>query len=169
MIIRLKQNFVLKKKYVINQKEIEVKEISVYLPEPIIKDQEAIWKAKGINYSFDKESNEWLNVILGFIPWVIIIAVWLLIMRRMQGSAGGTRGIFSFGKSKAKLITQSGHKVTFKDVAGADEAKMELQEIIEFLKEPTKFQKLGGKIPRGVLLLGPPGTGKTLISTSSCR
>src|SRR3989337_1163483 len=151
-------------KIIINKKEVSVKEISVYLPEPIIRDQEAIWKMKGINYSFDKESNEWLNVILGFIPWVIIIAVWLLIMRRMQGSTGGTRGIFSFGKSKAKLITQSGSRVTFKDVAGADEANMELQEIIEFLKEPTKFQKLGGKIPRGVLLLGPPGTGKTLLA-----
>jgi len=151
-------------KIVINKKEVSVKEISVYLPEPMIKDQEAIWKMKGINYSFDKESNEWLNIILGFVPWVIIIAVWLLIMRRMQGSTGGTRGIFSFGKSKAKLITQSGTRVTFKDVAGADEAKMELQEIIEFLKEPTKFQKLGGKIPRGVLLLGPPGTGKTLMA-----
>jgi cell division protease FtsH len=151
-------------KIIINNKEVPVREISVYLPEPIIKDQETIWKQKRINYSFDKESNEWLNVILGFIPWVIIIAVWLFIMRRMQGSAGGTRGIFSFGKSKAKLITQSGLKVTFKDVAGADEAKLELQEIIEFLKEPTKFQKLGGKIPRGVLLLGPPGTGKTLLA-----
>ncbi len=151
-------------KIIINKKEVSVKEISVYLPEPIVKDQEAIWKQKGINYSFDKESNEWLNIILGFVPWVIIIAVWLLIMRRMQGSAGGTRGIFSFGKSKAKLITQSGLRVTFKDVAGADEAKLELQEIIEFLKEPTKFQKLGGKIPRGVLLLGPPGTGKTLLA-----
>ena len=151
-------------KIIINKKEVSVKEISVYLPEPMIKDQEAIWKMKGINYSFDKESNEWLNIILGFIPWVIIIAVWLFIMRRMQGSTGGTRGIFSFGKSKAKLITQSGTRVTFKDVAGADEAKMELQEIIEFLKEPTKFQKLGGKIPRGVLLLGPPGTGKTLMA-----
>jgi cell division protease FtsH len=85
-------------------------------------------------------------------------------MRRMQGQGGGSRGIFSFGKSKAKLITPSSTRVTFKDVAGTDEAKMELQEIIEFLKEPTKFQKLGGKIPRGVLLLGPPGTGKTLLA-----
>lgn len=151
-------------KVMINKKEADVKEISVYLPEAVIKDQVAIWKAKGINYTFEKESNEWLNIILGFVPWIIIIAVWLLIMRRMQGSTGGTRGIFSFGKSKAKLITQSGLKVTFKDVAGADEAKLELQEIIEFLKEPTKFQKLGGKIPRGVLLLGPPGTGKTLLA-----
>jgi cell division protease FtsH len=110
-----------------------------------------------------------LNILVGFLPWIIIIAVWIIIMRRMQGQAGGTRGIFSFGKSKAKLITQSGSKITFKDVAGADEAKIELQEIIEFLKEPTKFQKLGGKIPKGVLLLGPPGTGKTLISKCSCR
>jgi len=149
---------------VINNKEQRISQFSVYLPEPIIKDQEAIWKEKGIDYSFDKESNEWLNVIVSFVPWIIIIAVWIFIMRRMQGTGGGTRGIFSFGKSKAKLITQSGAKITFKDVAGADEAKVELQEVIEFLKEPTKFQKLGGKIPKGVLLLGPPGTGKTLLA-----
>ncbi|MGB8320986.1 MAG: ATP-dependent zinc metalloprotease FtsH [Ignavibacteriaceae bacterium] len=148
----------------INNRQQKVKQISVYLPEPIIKDQEAVWKSKNINFTFDKESNEWLNILLGFIPWIIIIGVWILIMRRMQGAGGGTRGIFSFGKSKAKLITQSGQKITFRDVAGADEAKMELHEVIEFLKEPTKFQKLGGKIPRGVLLLGPPGTGKTLLA-----
>jgi cell division protease FtsH len=148
----------------IDGQERPVKEISVYLPEPMIKEQEEIWRAKGIDYSFDKESSEWLNVLISFIPWILIIAVWIIIMRRMQGSSGGTRGIFSFGKSKAKLITQSGVKITFKDVAGADEAKVELHEIIEFLKEPSKFQKLGGKIPRGVLLLGPPGTGKTLLA-----
>ena len=101
---------------------------------------------------------------VSFLPWIAIIAVWIIVMRRMQGGAGGTRGIFSFGKSKAKLIPQSAQKITFRDVAGADEAKMELHEIIEFLKEPGKFQKLGGKIPRGVLLLGPPGTGKTLLA-----
>ncbi len=148
----------------VNNKPQSVKFISVYLPEPVIKEQEAIWKSKNINYSFDKDSNEWLNVLIGFLPWIIIIAVWIIIMRRMQGGSGGTRGIFSFGKSKAKLITQSGQRITFRDVAGADEAKLELHEIIEFLKEPTKFQKLGGKIPRGVLLLGPPGTGKTLLA-----
>jgi cell division protease FtsH len=148
----------------INNKEIKVRQISVYLPEPIIKDQEEIWKARNIDYSFDKQSNEWLNVLIGIIPWILIIAIWIIFMRRMQGGAGGSRGIFSFGKSKAKLIGQSSNKVTFKDVAGADEAKLELQEIIEFLKEPTKFQKLGGKIPRGVLMLGPPGTGKTLLA-----
>lgn len=148
----------------IDGKPTKVDAISVYIPEPIIKDQEAIWRQKGIVYTFDKESNEWLNIIVGFLPWILIIAVWVIIMRRMQGQGGGSRGIFSFGKSKAKLITQSGQKVTFKDVAGADEAKVELQEVIEFLKEPSKFQKLGGKIPKGVLLLGPPGTGKTLLA-----
>lgn len=148
----------------IKGKSVSVKAISVYIPEPMIRDQEAVWKEKGIQYSFDKESNEWLNILIGFLPWVLIIAVWVIIMRRMQGQGGGSKGIFSFGKSKAKLITPSSKRVTFKDVAGTDEAKMELQEIIEFLKEPSKFQKLGGKIPRGVLLLGPPGTGKTLLA-----
>lgn len=140
------------------------KAISVYIPEPIIKEQEAKWRELGIQYTFEKDSTEWLNIIIGFLPWILIIAIWIVIMRRMQGQGGGTRGIFSFGKSKAKLITPSNKRVTFKDVAGADEAKLELQEIIEFLKEPSKFQKLGGKIPRGVLLLGPPGTGKTLLA-----
>jgi len=148
----------------INGTATSVKAISVYIPEPIIRDEETLWKEKGITYSFDKQSNEWLNILLGFLPWLLIIAVWIIIMRRMQGQGGGSRGIFSFGKSKAKLINQSGQKITFRDVAGTDEAKVELQEIIEFLKEPTKFQKLGGKIPRGVLLLGPPGTGKTLLA-----
>ncbi len=148
----------------VDGKDVSVKYISVYMPEPIIKEQETLWQQKNINYTFDKESNEWMQILLGLLPWILIIAVWIVIMRRMQGTGGGTRGIFSFGKSKAKLITQSAQRITFRDVAGADEAKLELNEIIEFLKEPTKFQKLGGKIPRGVLLLGPPGTGKTLLA-----
>jgi cell division protease FtsH len=148
----------------INDRIVHIRNFTVFIPETLLKDQEAIWKSKAIKYSFSKESNEWLNILLSFIPWILIIAVWVFIMRRMQAGAGGTRGIFNFGKSKAKLISESATKVTFKDVAGADEAKLELEEIIEFLKEPTKFQKLGGKIPRGVLLLGPPGTGKTLLA-----
>jgi cell division protease FtsH len=151
-------------KITINNKPVDVKAISVFIPEPVLKEQEEIWRAKGIDYTFEKKSSEWINYLFGFLPWILIIAIWIIIMRRMQGQGGGSRGIFSFGKSKAKLISPSGKRVTFKDVAGADEAKMELQEIIEFLKEPTKFQKLGGKIPRGVLLLGPPGTGKTLLA-----
>lgn len=148
----------------VGTRTFQTKNISVYIPEPIIKEQEAKWRELGIQYTFEKDSTEWLNIIIGFLPWILIIAIWIIIMRRMQGQGGGTRGIFSFGKSKAKLITPSNKRVTFKDVAGADEAKLELQEIIEFLKEPSKFQKLGGKIPRGVLLLGPPGTGKTLLA-----
>ncbi len=96
-------------------------------------------------------------------PFVLIIGFYFLFMRQMQGAAG-PKGLFSFGKSRAKLNTDERPKVTFSDVAGADEAKEELQEIIEFLKEPGKFQKLGGKIPKGALLLGPPGTGKTLLA-----
>jgi cell division protease FtsH len=94
-------------------------------------------------------------------PLVLLVAIWFVIMRQMQ--AGGNKAL-SFGKSRAKLLTPTQKKVTFKDVAGVEEAKVELQEIIEFLKDPQKFQKLGGKIPKGVLLIGPPGTGKTLLA-----
>jgi cell division protease FtsH len=103
------------------------------------------------------------SILITLGPWLLIIFVWLFFLRQMQG-ASGPKGLFSFGKSKAKLLTDERPKVTFNDVAGADEAKEELQEIIEFLKEPAKFQKLGGKIPKGALLLGPPGTGKTLLA-----
>ncbi len=123
------------------------------------------WTESGIQFSIEKDDGGWLTPLLGALPWILIIAFWIIIMRRMQsGGAGGSKNIFSFGKSKAKLLSETGTKVTFQDVAGADEAKEELSEIIEFLKTPAKFQKLGGKIPRGVLLLGPPGTGKTLLA-----
>lgn len=120
------------------------------------------WNDRGVRFTITKEDNTWMNALLSALPWVLLLVVWLIIMRRMQGM--GTKGIFSFGKSRAKTMTEGAPKVTFQDVAGADEAKVELQEIIEFLREPSKFQRLGGKIPRGVLLLGPPGTGKTLLA-----
>ncbi|MBM4168598.1 MAG: ATP-dependent metallopeptidase FtsH/Yme1/Tma family protein [Ignavibacteria bacterium] len=122
------------------------------------------WNAKGLKFTISKEDNTWFNALISFLPWILLIAVWVFLFRRMQAGSGGTKGLFSFGKSRAKLLTEGGIKVTFKDVAGADEAKVELQEIIEFLKDAAKFQRLGGKIPRGVLLLGPPGTGKTLLA-----
>jgi len=153
-----------KQKRLINGTYVDIKTFSTTLVEPVIQDQVKIWNEKNIKYTFVKESNEWMTVLLGLLPWILIIAAWMFIFRRMQAGGGGTRGIFNFGKSKAKLISESAIKVTFKDVAGADEAKQELEEIIEFLREPSKFQKLGGKIPRGVLLLGPPGTGKTLLA-----
>ena len=108
------------------------------------------------------EQNNWFYVLLSSgLPILLFIGFWIFIMRQMQ--AGGNRAL-SFGKSRAKLSTNQQKKVTFEDVAGVEEAKEELQEIIEFLREPQKFQKLGGRIPKGVLLLGPPGTGKTLLA-----
>jgi cell division protease FtsH len=103
----------------------------------------------------------WASMLIAWAPFVLLIAFWIFFMRQMQ--SGGNRAL-SFGKSRAKLLASQQKKVTFKDVAGVDEAKEELQEIIEFLREPQKFQKLGGRIPKGVLLMGPPGTGKTLLA-----
>ncbi len=123
------------------------------------------WIARGIEVTFEEKDSLWTQTLIGFLPWILIIGVWLFFMRRMQaGAGGGQKGLFSFGKSRAKMINENSIRVNFSDVAGADEAKYELQEVIEFLKEPDKFQRLGGKIPRGVLLLGPPGTGKTLLA-----
>jgi cell division protease FtsH len=122
------------------------------------------WSDQGVRFNVVKEDSTWTSLLISTLPWVLLFGIWVIIIRRMQAGAGGTKGLFSFGKSRAKVLTEGMTKVTFVDVAGADEAKVELQEIIEFLKEPSKFQRLGGKIPRGVLLLGPPGTGKTLLA-----
>jgi len=102
-----------------------------------------------------------LGVLLSWFPMLLLIGVWIFFMRQMQGGRGGAMG---FGRSKAKLISDSKKKVTFADVAGVDEAKEEVQEVVEFLKDPRKFMRLGGKIPKGALLIGPPGTGKTLLA-----
>ncbi len=128
-------------------------------------EMQAVWVSRGIEVTFEEKDSQWTQMLISFLPWILIIAVWLFFMRRMQaGAGGGPKGLFSFGKSRAKMVSENAIRVTFSDVAGADEAKYELQEVIEFLKEPGKFQRLGGKIPRGVLLLGPPGTGKTLLA-----
>ena len=116
----------------------------------------------GVNVEIkDSSSGNWVSILINLSPFIVIFAFWIFMMRQMQ--SGGNKAL-SFGKSRARLHSTQQKKVTFKDVAGVEEAKEELQEIIEFLREPQKFQKLGGRIPKGVLLIGPPGTGKTLLA-----
>src|SRR5205809_1083043 len=119
-------------------------------------------RAKKVVINIERDTTPaWANMLISWAPFLLLIGFWVFFMRQMQ--SGGNKAL-SFGKSKAKLLASQQKKVTFKNVAGVDEAKEELQEIIEFLREPQKFQKLGGRIPKGVLLMGPPGTGKTLLA-----
>ena len=110
----------------------------------------------------EEEQSFLMNLFVSWFPMLLLIGVWVFFMRQMQG--GGKGGAFSFGKSKARLLDESSNSITFADVAGCDEAKEEVSELVEFLRDPTKFQKLGGRIPKGVLLVGNPGTGKTLLA-----
>ncbi|MEO0087863.1 MAG: ATP-dependent zinc metalloprotease FtsH [candidate division WOR-3 bacterium] len=135
------------------------KEFKTYLPFPDPKIIEKLVKSK--TEVIARPPSNISNIILGIIPWLFFIFLMTLFFRRV---ASGQDRAFTFGKSRAKILNESKPKVTFEDVAGVDEAKEELKEVIEFLKAPAKFQKLGGRIPKGVLLVGPPGTGKTLLA-----
>ena len=118
-------------------------------------------EAHGASFDFEQPGAGLLpTILINLLPIILIVGVWIFFMRQMQG---GARGAMGFGKSKARLLTENKNRVTFEDVAGVDEAKDDLTEIVDFLKDPAKFQRLGGKIPKGALMIGPPGTGKTLL------
>ncbi len=128
---------------------------------PIDSETKREWEEAGVDFTFEEKPFQWYSVLISFLPWLLFIGFWIFMLRQMQG---GPRGLFSFGKSRARLLMEEKRKTTFREVAGADEAKEELNEIIEFLKDPKKFQRLGGRTPKGVLLVGPPGTGKTHLA-----
>jgi cell division protease FtsH len=131
----------------------------------VTKETADAWAEKGIKVRMQKEQYGVGDFLIAMIPWILFIVLWFWLLKRMQGGGqNGGKGIFTFGKSKARLVDNTKNKITFNDVAGADEAKEELKEVIDFLKEPEKFSAMGAKVPKGVLLTGPPGTGKTLLA-----
>jgi len=149
----------------INNKQVSVKEFVVTLP---LVENEMLkeWRNKDINIDYEKAGKKWTDYIISFLPWILIIGVWIFFLKKMQGG-GKSSSIFGFGKNKATLWTTNKPDTTFDDVAGCDEAKEELEEIIDFLKNPDKFRSLGGEIPKGALLVGKPGTGKTLLAKAA--
>jgi len=145
----------------VRDRSVEVKKFVLTIPfvnDTVLEE----WKEHKVVFNFEQEGKNWTDYLVSFLPWLLILGIWIFLLRRMQGQ--NSRGVFGFGKSRAKLWTSDRPKVTFMNVAGCEEAKEELEEIIEFLKSPRKFSRLGGKIPKGAILLGPPGTGKTLLA-----
>jgi len=149
--------------HLINNTTISADRFMVRIPE-FDRSQADSLSDSGVQVKIVQSTDEFSNLLLLFLPWVLFGVIYFVIFRRMSAQNGASKNIFSFGKSRAKLISEFDVKVTFKDVAGVNEAVEELQETVEFLMNPEKFEKIGGKIPKGVLLLGPPGTGKTLLA-----
>ncbi len=145
----------------ITGKYIDGKEFRTYKPDDPTLTQKLLEKKVTVSAKPEEEKVSWFSMFLSWFPLILLIGVWIFFMRQMQ--VGGGKAM-AFGKSRAKLLTEAQGRITFEDVAGVDEAKEELAEIISFLKDPKKFTKLGGRLPKGVLLVGPPGTGKTLLA-----
>jgi len=141
---------------------IDGKSVTSYAPSDIWMVSDLLKYNVKIEAKPEEEQSFWMSIFVSWFPMLLLIGVWVFFMRQMQGGKGG--GPFSFGKSKAKLMDETKERFTFADVAGCDEAKEEVSEMVDFLREPTKYQALGGRIPRGVLLVGSPGTGKTLLA-----
>jgi len=142
---------------------IEGKRITSYAPSDLWLVSDLLKNGVKIEAKPEEEQSFWMSIFVSWFPMLLLIGVWVFFMRQMQGGGKGG-GPFSFGKSKARLMDDTKERVTFADVAGCDEAKEEVSELVDFLRDPTKFQSLGGRIPRGVLMVGSPGTGKTLLA-----
>lgn len=149
--------------HLINGTTLSTERFMVRIPE-FDRSQADSLSDSGVQLKIVQSSDDVSNLLLLFLPWVLFGVIYFVIFRRMSAQNGASKNIFSFGKSRAKLVSEFDVKTTFKDVAGVNEAVEELEETVEFLMNPEKFEKIGGKIPKGVLLLGPPGTGKTLLA-----
>ena len=136
--------------------------ISSYAPSDLWMVSDLLKNGVNVEAKPEEEPSFLMNIFVSWFPMILLIAVWVFFMRQMQG--GGKGGAFSFGKSRARMLDENKERFTFADVAGCDEAKEEVSELVDFLRDPSKFQNLGGRIPRGVLLVGNPGTGKTLLA-----
>ncbi len=148
---------------VVHGKMQDGKEFSTYTPNDLWMVNDLLKYNVQVEAKAEQQRSVLLEIFMSWFPMILLIGVWIFFMRQMQGGGKGG-GPFSFGKSKARQLDESSNQTTFADVAGCDEAKEEVTELVDFLREPSKFQKLGGRIPRGVLLIGPPGTGKTLLA-----